>query len=147
MIRRKIQNPINTYREVEAELAKRKFRDFIEQAWHVVEPARAFIGAWHVDAIAEHLQAISEGRIKNLLINIPPGHAKSLVVSVLWPAWQWIRTEQGAQWRGLFASYDGGLTTRDSVRCRALMESQWYRETFRPAWKLAGRAEHGGGGE
>ena len=104
----------------------------------MVEPARDLISAWHIDAIADHLQAISEGRIRNLLINIPPGHAKSLIVSVLWPAWQWIRIEQGACWRGLFASYDSGLATRDSVRCRALMESAWYRETFRPAWKLSG---------
>src|ERR1019366_3876920 len=137
MIRRKIQNPINTYREVEAELAKRKFRDFIEQAWHVVEPARALISAWHVDAIAEHLQAISEGQIKHLLINVPPGHGKSLIVSVLWPAWQWIRNENGAQWRGLFASYNGGLATRGSGGCRTLMESPWYRDGFSPAWRLS----------
>src|ERR1039457_3634908 len=137
MIRRKIQNPDNTYREAGAELAKRKFRDFIEQAWAVVEPARALISAWHVDAMAEHLQAISEGQIKHLLINVPPGHGKSLIVSVLWPAWQWIRNENGAQWRGLFASYNGGLATRDSVRCRTLMESPWYRDTFRPTWRLS----------
>jgi predicted phage terminase large subunit-like protein len=137
VVTRRLQDPGNTYRQVEAELAKRRLRDFVEQAWPVVEPARALISGWHVDAIAEHLQAISEGTIKHLLINIPPGHGKSLVVSVLWPAWQWIRTEQGAQWRGLFASYDGGLSTRDSVRCRALMESQWYRETFRPGWRLS----------
>jgi predicted phage terminase large subunit-like protein len=133
----RIKDPAHTCRQVEAELARRDLREFIEQAWPVVEPARAFISAWHVDAIAEHLQAISEGRIRNLLINVPPGHAKSLIVSVLWPAWQWIRTEQGAHWRGLFASYDSGLATRDSVRCRALIESPWYRETFRPGWKLS----------
>jgi hypothetical protein len=134
---RKIQDPVKTYRAVKAELARRRLRDFIRQAWPVVEPARALIPAWHVDAIAEHLQAVSEGRIKNLLINVPPGHGKSLIVSVLWPAWQWIRTEAGAQWRSLFASYDFGLATRDSVRCRALLESEWYRETFRPAWSLS----------
>src|ERR1019366_7095430 len=138
MMAGRIRDLLNTYSQVKAELARRSLREFIRQAWHVVEPARALIPAWHVDAIAGHLQAISEGRIRNLLVNVPPGHAKSLIVSVLWPAWQWIRIEEGAQWRGLFASYDGGLATRDSVRCRALMESQWYRETFRPAWKLAG---------
>src|SRR5580698_3143509 len=122
--------PGNTFREVNAELARRWFREFIRQAWHVVEPGRTFISSWHVDAMADHLQAISEGRIKNLLINIPPGHGKSLIVSVLWPAWLWIRTGEGGCWRGLFASYDFGLAMRDSVRCRALIESQWYRETF-----------------
>ncbi len=133
---RKIHDAAGKYRHVEAELARRFFRDFIRQAWHVVEPARPLISAWHVDAIAEHLQAVSDGRIRNLLINVPPGHGKSLIVSVLWPAWQWVGTEQGAQWRGLFASYNIGLAVRDSVRCRELMESPWYRGTFRPAWKL-----------
>jgi predicted phage terminase large subunit-like protein len=129
--------PGNTFREIDAELARRRFGDFIRQAWHVVEPGRPFISAWHVDAIADHLQAVSEGRIKNLLINIPPGHGKSLIVSVLWPAWQWIRTDEGGCWRGLFASYDFGLAIRDSVRCRSLIESPWYRETFRPLWQLS----------
>jgi predicted phage terminase large subunit-like protein len=137
MARNWIRDPKNAYRQVEAELAKRRFRDFIAQAWPVVEPARAFISAWHVDALAEHLQAVSEGLIRHLLINIPPGHLKSLLVAVLWPAWVWIRMTTGAQWRGLFASYDGGLATRDSVRCRALIESQWYREMFRPTWRLS----------
>src|ERR1019366_7024928 len=135
---KRIHYPADTCREVDAELARRRFRDFIRLAWPVVEPGRPFLPAWHVDAIADHLQAISEGLIKNLLINVPPGHGKSLIVSVLWPAWQWIRSIEGACWRGLFASYDSGLATRDSVRCRALMESAWYRETFRPAWKLSG---------
>jgi predicted phage terminase large subunit-like protein len=137
MSARKMRDPVETYREVKAELARRRFRDFIGQFWGVVEPARPLISSWHVDAIADHLQAISEGQIKNLLINVPPGHGKSLIVSVLYPAWQWIRTESGAQWRGLFASYNGGLAIRDSVRCRGLLESPSYRETFRPAWKLA----------
>ena len=75
---------------IEAEEGRRRFRDFIPLAWPIAEPSRAFIPNWHIDAIADHLQAVSDGRIKRLLITIPPGHAKSLLVSVLWPAWQWI---------------------------------------------------------
>jgi hypothetical protein len=73
--------------------------------------------------IADHLQAVAEGQIRRLLINVPPGHAKSLIVSVLWPAWMWIRNREGAQWRGLFASYAEALAMGDSVRCRDLMRS------------------------
>jgi predicted phage terminase large subunit-like protein len=137
VIRSKIQDPGSALREVRAEMARRSFRDFIRLAWPVVEPARRLIPAWHMDAIADHLQAVSEGQIRKLLINIPPGHGKSLIVGVLWPAWQWIRTPQGAGWRGLFGSYDFGLATRDSLRCRALIESRLYRDTFRPAWNLS----------
>jgi hypothetical protein len=34
------------------------------------------------------LQAVTRGEIRRLLITFPPGPAKSLVVSVLWPAWE-----------------------------------------------------------
>jgi len=54
---------------------------------------------------------------------------------VLWPAWQWL---QNPRWRAICTAYDLDLATRDSVRCRALLASDWYQETFRPAWKFAG---------
>ena len=62
---------------------------FIREAWHVVEPNSTYIHGWHLDAIAEHLEAITDGRINRLLINVPPGTMKSLLTSVLWPAWEW----------------------------------------------------------
>ena len=65
-----------------------------------------------MDAIADHLQTVAEGQIKRLLINVPPGHAESLIVSVLRPAWMWIRNREGAQWRGLFESYAEALAMR-----------------------------------
>src|SRR5579863_9087732 len=120
---------------LEKEIGRRRFRDFVELAWPLVEPSRPFLANWHIDAIADHLQAVSEGQIRRLLITVPPGHAKSLLVSVLWPAWQWIRC---ARWRGLFSSYDLELATRDSVRCRGLLTSAWYQQTFQPQWKFAG---------
>ncbi len=103
----------------------------------MVEPAAPFIDAWHVGAICEHLQAVTRGEIARLVINVPPGHAKSLLVSVFWPAGVWIGKPD---WRGIFSAYAGELALRDSLRCRALIESQWYRETFSdPAgWTLSG---------
>jgi predicted phage terminase large subunit-like protein len=113
------------------EACTRSFRRFIQEAWPVVEPSKAYLPNWHIDAIADHLQAVTEGQIKNLLVNIPPGHAKSLLVSVLWPAWVWVRDPQ---WRSLFASYAVTLAIRDSVRCRSLIDSEWYQQTFNPDW-------------
>src|SRR3954462_10814948 len=108
---------------LKAEKARRRFREFVSLAWATVEPARPFLANWHIDAIADHLQAVADGQITRLVINIPPGHAKSLLVSVLWPAWMWIRDPK---WRALFASYAPELAIRDSVRCRSLIESEWY---------------------
>ena len=71
----------------------------------------------HVRAVCDHLQAVSEGRIRNLIVNIPPGHAKSLLIAVFWPAWVWIDHPE-ARW--LFSSYREPLAIRDSVKCRRL---------------------------
>jgi len=61
-------------------------KEFIRNAWHVIEPGRTFVDGWHIGAIVEHLEAVSTGEISRLLINMPPRHMKSLSVSVCWPA-------------------------------------------------------------
>src|SRR5262245_34841259 len=71
------------------EICRRHFRDFIPYAWKQVEPATPFVNNWHIDCIAEHLQAQTDGQIQNLLINMPPRCMKSLAVAVFWPAWEW----------------------------------------------------------
>lgn len=122
-------------RKVRAERCRRRLGEFVRNAWPVLEPSTEVSWNWHLDAVCDHLQGVSEGRIRNLLINIPPGHAKSLLVAVFWPAWIWTRNPA---WRGLFASYALELAIRDSVRCRDLIQSPWYRETFEPPWELKG---------
>jgi predicted phage terminase large subunit-like protein len=119
-------------REAEAELCRRSLAEFVRRAWPAVDPT-PLTWNWHVDAICSHLQAVTEGRIRNLLINIPPGHAKSMLVSVMWPAWEWAR-DPGV--RTLFGSYSIELALRDSVKCRDVVTSEWYRGLFRPNWVL-----------
>ena len=113
--------------------AEESFRVFVEQAWHVLEPMTPFLPGIHVDAICEHLQAVAEGRIKDLLINVPPGHAKSLLCCVFFPAWVWIKHPEK---RWLFASYKADLAIRDSVKCRALIQSAWYQERWSDRFHL-----------
>jgi hypothetical protein len=98
---------------LKAEKARRRLHEFVEQAWHVLEPQKPFVDGIHVRAICEHLQALTEGRLSNLIINIPPGHAKSLLTAVFWPAWTWIEHPES---RWLFSSYREPLATRDSVK-------------------------------
>jgi phage terminase large subunit-like protein len=111
------------------------FRDFIEPAWDIIEPGTPFVGGYHVEAIAEHLQAISDGELQNLIINIPPRHTKSTLVSVIWPAWEWTVSPY-LQW--LFASYREALAIRDSVKTRRLITSRWYQERWGGLYKLTG---------
>jgi predicted phage terminase large subunit-like protein len=129
------ESPITSWRAVKHRRGLRgSLAAFIKEAWPVVEPESPLDWSWHLDAICLHLEAVSRGDIRRLIINIPPGHAKSLTVAVLWPAWTWTWRPG---WRALFASYAAELAIRDSVRCRRLIESDWYQDTIKPEWKLA----------
>jgi predicted phage terminase large subunit-like protein len=113
--------------EINAEMASRSLGEFVRQAWETVEPSTSFVPNWHIDAIIEHLEAVSRGEIRNLLINVPPRHMKSLLVSVFWPAWEWIRSPER---RWLYSSYGAQLSIRDSIKCRRLIESPWYQSRW-----------------
>lgn len=99
---------------------------FVREAWHVLQPETDYVHGWHIDAICQHLEAISSGRINRLLINVPPGTMKSLLVSVFWPAWEWGPLgKPGLSY--LTTSYSEGYVKRDSRRMRDLVSSDWYR--------------------
>ncbi|HEY6344438.1 MAG TPA: phage terminase large subunit [Bryobacteraceae bacterium] len=119
--------------EIDRELAARGLREFVRQAWEVVEPSTPFVPGWHIDAIIKHLEAVTSGQIRNLLINVPPRHMKSLLVSVFWPAWEWIRHSER---RWLYSSYGAQLSIRDSIKCRRLIESPWYQARWRDRFAL-----------
>lgn len=121
-------------RRVRAEMARRDLHDFVRQAWPVLEPNTPFVDGIHMRAICTHLQALTEGRLRHLIINIPPGHAKSLLTGVFWPAWVWI---DRPHIRWLFASYAANLSVRDSVKCRRLIESDWYQQHFADRYQLS----------
>jgi predicted phage terminase large subunit-like protein len=100
----------------------------------VVEPGRGYIHGWHIDAICEHLEAVTRGEIRNLIVNMPPRHMKSLLVSVFWPTWVWTWWPQ-ARW--LFSSYADTLSTRDSLKCRRIIQSDWYQDQWGEVFYLA----------
>lgn len=112
---------------------------FVREAWHVLEPSAAYLHGWHIDAICAHLEAITDGRITRLLINVPPGTMKSLIVSVLWPAWEW-GPKGLAGMRYLTTSYKEDFVKRDSRRMRDLVSSEWYRALW-PEIALARASE------
>ncbi len=116
-------------------MARLDLKEFVKQAWHVVQPGTTFIDGWHIDALCDHLTAVSDGDIKKLVINIPPRHMKSLMVSVFWPCWEWV-TNPWKQW--IYASYAENLAIRDSVKCRRLIQSPWYQERWGDRYQLTG---------
>lgn len=115
--------------------------DFVRDGWRYIDPV-PFVDNWHLEAIAEHLQAVTDGDIRRLLINVPPRTSKSSLVSVAWPAWTWAQSDispsSGPQVQFLFASYAQSLSLRDSVKTRRLLESPWYQEKWGRRFTLTG---------
>lgn len=122
-------------REINRRAAERNLYEFVKQAWPIVEPDAPFIPGWHISAICEHLEAITNGQIRKLLINIPPRHSKSTIASVMWPMWEWILNPAE---KFLCASYSGVLSTRDNLKARRLLQSPWYQERWGSLFTLSG---------
>jgi predicted phage terminase large subunit-like protein len=111
------------------------FPEFIRNAWHVVEPDKPYKHNWHIDHCCQLLEATLRGEVRNLVVNIPPGTMKSLLFCVFFPAWVW--TFKPAH-RFLFFSHDQRLSTRDSLKCRRLIESDWYQNNWGDVFQLVG---------
>lgn len=109
--------------------------DYIREAWPILEPKVPYRHNWHIDAMCEHLEAVSSGEIQYLLINIPPRFMKSLTVCVFWPTWEWTWWPES---RWLTSSYGGGLATRDALKSRRLIQSPWYQKNWGNVFHLTG---------
>ena len=106
---------------------------FIGKTLATVDPGAAYLPNWHIDLIAEYLEAARRGEINRLIINMPPRSLKSVCVSVAWPAWL---LGQNPSSRIIAASYASSLSLKHSLDCRLVVESPWYKERF-PEVRLA----------
>lgn len=140
--------PVDLEREryrIEAERMRRSFRRFVRKGWKVLHPGSPLYWSWHMSAVCDHVQAMFEElakarvdenykmRAQNLLVNIPPRSAKSMIVSVFAPAWAW------ARWPDLkirCVSANPRVSSRDSRYCRELIASEWYQDHFEPQWHI-----------
>lgn len=103
------------------------FAGFVKEAWHVIEPGTPLKWNWHLDAMCQHLEAVSYGRLSPWgIINVPPGSSKSTIVSVLWQAWEWGPLGK-RHLRFVSTSFEEGNVTRDTRKTRDLIRSDWYQ--------------------
>lgn len=124
-----LANPAQAHRLLDWADAEDSLLSFIEMGWEALEPGRTFVKGWAVEAICEHLEAVTKGHIRRLLINVPPGCMKSLTTNVFWPAWEW--GPRNMPWlRYVAASYSQSLTVRDNRRARQLMAAPFYQEAW-----------------
>lgn len=123
--------------EFASRVAKRNFteslREFVAGGWRWVDSVD-FKPCWAIDALSEHLEAVTAGDIKRLLINFPPRCGKSTVASICWPAWTWAQPTHsftsGPQVKFLCSSYSHNLGLILATKTRRLVQSPWYQERW-----------------
>ena len=135
--RQELEKAQNETEQTRAEC--QSLKEFVKKAWVVLEPRAKLIWGWHMDAICDHLEAVSRGQINRLCINVPPGSSKSLLVSVLWPAWEWGPLGMHSL-RYLSTSFNDRPVKRDTRKTRNLILSEWY-QTLWPEVKLTRHGE------
>lgn len=115
----------NSIQAVKAEVARRRLKAFVQLYWSTIEPS-ALEDGWYLDAICEHLEALASGQIRNLIINLPPRHSKSLT-AVFFSAWLWA---SHPEIRFLCSSYALQLSMRDNVKARRIIESELFQGSY-----------------
>ena len=115
-----------TEREEDAQL-RLDFAAFAQRCFRELNPLTVLAMNWHVEVIAAKLAAVHQGRIRRLIINLPPRHLKSHLASVAFPAWC-LGHRPGAQI--LCVSYAQDLADKLSRDCRRIVASDWYRRLF-----------------
>ena len=124
------------------EKAKDNFLDFVKYVWP------GFIAGRHHKIVAQKFEDIANGKIKRLIINMPPRHTKSEFASYLFPAWMIGRRPD---LKIMQATHTADLSIRFGRKVKNLMETEEYQKVFgvklRSDSKAAYRWETDGGGE
>lgn len=130
-----LKNPDALFRELDRVDCEEHLLPFVRRHWKVLEPEAPLVEGWPLEAICEHLEAVTRGDIKRLLINVPPGFMKSLLTNVFWPAWEW-GPQHKEHLRYVTFSYAASLTERDNNRFRDLLISHEFQSIWGNRFKL-----------
>ncbi len=106
---------------------------FTQKTFETVSPNSHYLHNWHIDAIADYLEAVTRGEIIDLIINMPPRFMKSISVSVAWSAFLLGRDPKTEI---ICASYSAGLSADLSMKARNVVESEWFGNVF-PDFEMA----------
>jgi predicted phage terminase large subunit-like protein len=109
------------------------FVSFVRKVFHVLNPSASFDINWHICAIAYALEQVRLGKIKRLIINVPPRSLKSIMSSVAFPAFV---LGHDPTKRLIGASYSADLAIKFGNDFRTVVNSAEYRAIF-PAMRIS----------
>ena len=115
-----------TYAEYQA-LMRLDLMTFIERTFYELNPQAIFSRSPHIEVLATKLAACRQGKLRRLIVNLPPRSLKSIAVSVAFPAWV---LGHDPTKQVICASYGQDLSDKHARDCRTLMMSDFYRRLF-----------------
>lgn len=121
------------------EKCEANFFEFIKYFWPYGGSDEDYLHNWHIPALAEHLQACYTGDIRYLIINVPPRTGKTIVGSIMFPAWVWANNPRK---RFIYTSYAESLATTGGNFCRLLLNCYPYQQLWGQKVKLIQETAH-----
>jgi len=114
-------------------ILRESFVSFIRKTFNTLNPGTRFLDNWHIEAIAWWLEQVRLGRIKRLIITMPPRSLKSISASVAFPAYVLGMDPTKSL---ICVSYGQDLAAKHQNDTRAILNSSWYRRIF-PATRIS----------
>ena len=118
-------------------LARRDFGTFVELAFPILRPGKKLVHAAYLDVLVALLESCAAGRKPRVIVNLPPGYMKSMLISIMYVAW---RLGIDPTLKFVCISYGDDLAHKHSASTRKLMQSPDYRAIF-PGTVLDKKAE------
>src|SRR5260370_16041606 len=120
-------------------ILQRDCMSFIERSFYELNPQTRFIAGPHIEIMAAKLEACRQGKIRRLIINLPPRNLKSHCSTIAFVAW-WLGHNPAGH--VICASYGQDLADKLARDCRSVMLSSWYQRRFRTRLLSSRQAVH-----
>ena len=108
-------------------ILRNNFGAFFQRCFMTLNPEATFSSNWHIEAIDFHLELVRTGKIRRLILNMPPRSFKSMACSVAFPAFV---LGQDPSKRIVVVSYGSDLAVKLANDCRAILQCPWYLRAF-----------------
>lgn len=118
---------------LEAEVCRRSFIEFFKMATPILYPSVDWDYNFHFKYIADILQEETERMLDNIpknkdyIINLPFRSGKSILISVMFPVWCWVKDPNI---NIITVSATESLAIKFSHQSKMLIESKWFRDHF-----------------
>lgn len=146
-----LEDMIECLRQLDEAACRASLYEFFRLAFKITNPGVELEDGKHIQAVCDHVQWQLEDRaecvankrqklkVQNLLINIPPRSLKTTILTCA-TVWAWLR------WptlKMMYLSANPRVASTSARMARDLMNSTWFKATFKPSWQVQDLDEEG----